>query len=53
MKTEEEMLHEDHENGECVGGCKWCFEAHQEIVNARYEPTGFYASRYMTIGFTA
>ena len=52
--TEEEILREEHEMGECGSGCKWCHEKHQRFLDARYPPTpGFYASRYMTIGFKA
>jgi hypothetical protein len=51
--TEEQIAKEDHDNGECGSGCKWCHEKHMEFVRARIEPKGFYASRYMTIGFRA
>jgi hypothetical protein len=52
--TDEEIAKEDHDLGECGSGCKWCHEAHQEVMRALYPPLpGFYASRFMTIGFRA
>jgi hypothetical protein len=45
--TEEQIAKEDHDNGECGTGCKWCHEKHMEVVNALYPPTpGFWVSHY-------
>ena len=42
--TEEQIAKEDHDNGECVGGCKWCHEKHREFVAALIQPkSGHYA----------
>lgn len=51
--TEEEILKEEHDHGECGTFCFWCIED-QKRFEGRYPlAPGFYASRYMTVGFKA
>jgi hypothetical protein len=46
IMTEDKILKEDHDNGECVGGCPHCAKDRAEFLQALIQPKGNHCAFY-------